>query len=502
MEQIHEGNQSVKKVRLSNLRNEFGNFKLKEGETIKEAHARFQTIMNSLNQLGKPIPTDERNMKILSAVPWVYEPKVTALEASPLLDTMDFHDVFSELAQFETKINESKAHGSTDITSKMKNLALHANNSKPESDEESDEELALMSRKIKRMIEKRNKYKMENKGFSKGKKFSKESKGEQTCFECGKPGHYKKDCYKLKAKQPAVYKDRKKKSKALLTWSDNDDSESSDDTSEEMVNLALVGLDDDDSVLSHPDDGLMESDSEDDKSEVNSFKFRISSDNIVLEQLTMQEPKSVSIEEYNSVKAEIKDLKAKVEYLEAFNKILLKRGQALGQEVSELKAEIEDRDTCLESFKLSKSIEIETSQPTATTSQPAVNDSQPAVSTSQPAVSTSQTAEKIKSLETEVIKLRKGMGTFIQGEDGLKFMMKSINVPLQREGVGLNFKNKGKTLKYEGRKGKPYKYAMPWNKCSKCEGKGHLTQNCKVQNSKRAYQNEAVNKTELTRMKL
>ena len=282
---------------------------------------------------------------------------------------------------------------------------------------------------------------------------------------------------------------------AHQTWSDNDDSESSDDTSEEMVNLALVGLDDDDSVLSHPDDGLMESDSEDDKSEVNSFKFRISSDNIVLEQLTMQEPKNVSIEEYNSVKAEIKDLKAKVEYLEAFNKILLKRGQALGQEVSELKAEIEDRDTCLESFKLSKSIEIETSQPTATTSQPAVNDSQPAVSTSQPAVSTSQTAEKIKSLETEVIKLRKGMGTFIQGEDGLKFMMKSINVPLQREGVGLNFKNKGKALKYEGRKGKPYKYAMPWNKCSKCGGKGHLTQNCKVQNSKRAYQNEAVNKT-------
>ena len=69
LEQIHEGNKFVKKVWLSNLRNEFGNFKLKEGETIREAHARFQTIMNSLNQLGKPIPPDERNMKILSAIP-------------------------------------------------------------------------------------------------------------------------------------------------------------------------------------------------------------------------------------------------------------------------------------------------------------------------------------------------------------------------------------------------------------------------------------------------
>ena len=59
-----------------------------------------------------------------------------------------------------------------------------------------------------------------------------------------------------------------------------------------------------------------------------------------------------------------------------------------------------------------------------------------AASTSQPTATTKQQAEKIQTLETEVLKLRKGMGTFVQGEEGLKFMMKSIKVPLDKEGVG------------------------------------------------------------------
>ncbi|XP_063938087.1 uncharacterized protein LOC135147948 [Daucus carota subsp. sativus] len=82
----------------------------------------------------------------------------------------------------------------------------------------------------------------------KGKAFgAKKDPKDDACFECGKKGHFKRDCYMLKNKskpprQLADFKN-KKKSKALLTWSDDEDESSSEDSSDELVNLALVGLD-------------------------------------------------------------------------------------------------------------------------------------------------------------------------------------------------------------------------------------------------------------------
>ncbi|XP_074322702.1 uncharacterized protein LOC141659677 [Apium graveolens] len=97
LELYHEGSKSLKKVKLSKLMNEFGNFKLRDGETIRESQARFQTNLNALKQLGKHIPQEEINMKILSIMPFIYEPKVTALESSPTIYTMDQWAIFCKI---------------------------------------------------------------------------------------------------------------------------------------------------------------------------------------------------------------------------------------------------------------------------------------------------------------------------------------------------------------------------------------------------------------------
>ncbi|XP_063941414.1 uncharacterized protein LOC135149600 [Daucus carota subsp. sativus] len=472
LEAYHEGSKGLGKVKLGQLMKELGAFGLQKGEIIKEAQARFQLIVNNLGRLGKIIPQSELNMNILASVPFDFQDKVTALEAAHNIDTMDHLTLFAELEQFEKKMHAKKNDAPVE---KMKNLALTAEKSKPESDEESDEDLALLSKKIQRMINKHNKLKRE-KGKDKAKnsssrKPSKESK-DQNCFECGKPGNFKKDCYKLKSKQPAVSKDKKNKSKALLTWSDDEEeSASSDDSGEEMINLALVGMEDD-NVRGLTKDGLVETDSEDDNSEVSSFRFDLSSDNLVLEQLTMQELDHIQNEEYNSLKVEnsklieknnylknmvqeliqkidtffdskeptqarIKELQEKLDQSEGFHKVLMRRNEAQKEEIYQLKQEIEARDACLETFKIKESTKLHSFQPAASTSQPAA-------STSQPTAATRQQAEKIQTLETEVLKLRKGMGTFVQGEEGLKFMMKSIKVPLDKEGVGHNFNKKKK----------------------------------------------------------
>lgn len=96
-------------------------------------------------------------------------------------------------------------------------------------------------------------------------------------------------------------------------------------------------------------------------------------------------------------------------------------------------------------------------------------------------------------MEQEVVYLRKGMGTFIQGEKSFKPMIKSINVPLVKERVGLNFNKNDKVIKYDGRCGIPYKYVVPWKTCNKYGRKGHLSQNFRLQNDQ--------NRKKLTKMK-
>lgn len=67
--ELYEGPKPLKKVKLSKLMNEFGSFKVKDNETIKESESRFQTTINSLKLFGKVIPQEEINMQILSDVP-------------------------------------------------------------------------------------------------------------------------------------------------------------------------------------------------------------------------------------------------------------------------------------------------------------------------------------------------------------------------------------------------------------------------------------------------
>lgn len=52
------------------------------------------------------------------------------------------------------------------------------------------------------------------------------------------------------------------------------------------------------------------------------------------------------------------------------------------------------------------------------------------------------------------------MRSFIQGEKGLKQMMKIINISLYKKGVRLNFNKIDKALRYDERYGIPCKYTI------------------------------------------
>lgn len=65
LETYNEEFKSLRKVKLSALVNELENFKLKEGESIKETQARFQNTINRLQKLYKKITQEKINMKVL-----------------------------------------------------------------------------------------------------------------------------------------------------------------------------------------------------------------------------------------------------------------------------------------------------------------------------------------------------------------------------------------------------------------------------------------------------
>ncbi|XP_074346374.1 uncharacterized protein LOC141685153 [Apium graveolens] len=228
----HEGTSKVREVKLSMLISDHEAFRLERDESVKDAQGRFLTLMNSISLLDKIIPQAEINRKILRGMPKKFSSKVTILQDSPSISTMETLTLFSELEEFENQIHR---YDEEDEAPRKKTLALNANAG--DSSEDSDEEIALLNKKFHKFLAKKIASKRPMKSSFPKKEFkpnsSKESKNNQNkdaCFECGKKGHFKKDCYKLKAKK-----------KALLTWSD-DDSEVEIDSDDELAQICFAGL--------------------------------------------------------------------------------------------------------------------------------------------------------------------------------------------------------------------------------------------------------------------
>ncbi|KAK1560487.1 hypothetical protein Q3G72_027158 [Acer saccharum] len=170
----------------------------------------------------------------MRSLPEIFESKVTDLEENSDYTKMKPSEVIGRLLAYESR----KAPTTTPLK-KQKSFALKT--IKVEKEEENlDEEIALMTKKFKQFM------RFDKKGFgSKGnfvKKKTHFKKVEQTqekdhkkgvqCYECSGYEHIAPECANLK----------KKKGKALaVTWSDSDDLEkedkSSDDDKNQVVNF-------------------------------------------------------------------------------------------------------------------------------------------------------------------------------------------------------------------------------------------------------------------------
>ncbi|XP_021743898.1 nucleolar protein of 40 kDa-like [Chenopodium quinoa] len=137
-------------------------------------------------------------------------------------------------------------------SSKNKSLALKAQDS--EESKADEEEMAILVRKFKRM--------MNYKKFYRNKKYA--SSRNTTCFKCGSKDHFIKDCLLLdgekvktkgkeQSKESRVYKpfftkDNVKKA-MIASWGDSDSDSEEDQLSEEAAHLCLMAKTDEKAKL-------------------------------------------------------------------------------------------------------------------------------------------------------------------------------------------------------------------------------------------------------------
>ncbi|GAV87469.1 UBN2 domain-containing protein [Cephalotus follicularis] len=149
---------------------------------------RFTNIINSLQSLNKCYTNSEMVRKILRCLPKSWMPKVTAIEEAKDLNILPLEELLGSLMTHEMTI---KNHEDEEEQDKKKKKVIAFKSSTPDSsEEESDDKMALITRRFKKYLAKK---KFGNKQFKKTFPSKSETKKEEIiCFECNKPGHYKR----------------------------------------------------------------------------------------------------------------------------------------------------------------------------------------------------------------------------------------------------------------------------------------------------------------------
>ncbi|GAV74638.1 UBN2 domain-containing protein, partial [Cephalotus follicularis] len=110
-------------------------------------YAMFNDIINALKGLGKVYPNHELVSKILRCLPKSWEPKVTAIKEAKNLTTHPLEDLLGSLMTHELRM---KDQDKSDHKKRTISLKASKDESKEESDQ--DEEMALLTKRIKKIL--------------------------------------------------------------------------------------------------------------------------------------------------------------------------------------------------------------------------------------------------------------------------------------------------------------------------------------------------------------
>ncbi|KAJ9545160.1 hypothetical protein OSB04_024867 [Centaurea solstitialis] len=242
LEKQFQGTGRSIQAKLNQAIGAYEGFKALEGETLADSYSRFNIILNDLRRNGMHKSTSEINFKFLKNLNPEWDHYSVNLQMNKNLAEEDLHDLYSILSQHEVKVKDivTKQKSISDslalLTEKKKSVLSSASSKKKshskalvtelsdsdsktleDDSSESDvdlkrvaDKLALLSSSIHKRYGKkkfyskpkfdnykRDKYKPKDyERRPERKNYEKEKTDEKgnVCFNCGKPGHFVKDC--------------------------------------------------------------------------------------------------------------------------------------------------------------------------------------------------------------------------------------------------------------------------------------------------------------------
>jgi gag-polypeptide of LTR copia-type len=220
----HQGSNQVKDNKIDLLVQQYETFMIPEEESIDNAFARFNTIITSLKALDDSSCAKNFVRKFLRSLHPKWRAKVTAIEESKNLATLQFDELIGNL-----KVHEEIIKKDLEIVKvgneQHKSIALKSRKESSDDDSSSydneDEELAMVVRDLKKFFTRQGRYVRQPHDERKPlQKFKDDGNGKikRKCFKCGDPNH-------LISKCPKASKNNNQKGFVGGCWSDSDENE-------------------------------------------------------------------------------------------------------------------------------------------------------------------------------------------------------------------------------------------------------------------------------------
>jgi hypothetical protein len=157
--EIYEGTSTIKEVKLYVYKGKFNEFTMKKDEDVSTMFNRLNDIVNELKCLDFDVTNKDFSHKFLRCLPEKYETIVTLLVRTDL-NKMSPTKVLGEVQTHDLFKQSQKEDQGQSMREEKKNIALKAKATQEENDDEnqetdSDEEMSLIVKGLKRITKKK-----------------------------------------------------------------------------------------------------------------------------------------------------------------------------------------------------------------------------------------------------------------------------------------------------------------------------------------------------------